>query len=92
MGSLSSIDYKRGLRSLNPSLTIYFYKGYSLPKMSVNGDIMQSAQEWCNMGLKARKPVLRVYNNKGTDQPAHLRRLINAFVIHFLERIIWALM
>ena len=27
-------------------------------------------------------------NNKGTDQPAHTRRLISAFVIHFLESII----
>ena len=27
-------------------------------------------------------------NNTGADQPAHLRRLISAFVIRFLERII----
>ena len=27
-------------------------------------------------------------NNEGPDQPAHLHRLISAFVIHFLERII----
>ena len=27
-------------------------------------------------------------NNKGTDQPAHPRRLISAFVIHLLENII----
>ena len=26
--------------------------------------------------------------NKGADQPAHLRRLISAFVIHLLESII----
>ena len=27
-------------------------------------------------------------NNKGADQPAHLRRLISAIIIHFLESII----
>ena len=27
-------------------------------------------------------------SNKGADQPAHTRRLISAFVIHFLESII----
>ena len=27
-------------------------------------------------------------NNKGADQPAHLRSLISAFVIHLLESII----
>ena len=27
-------------------------------------------------------------NNKGTEQPAHLRRLISAFVIRFMESII----
>ena len=30
-------------------------------------------------------------NNKGTDQPAHLRSLISAFVIHLLESIIYRL-
>ena len=27
-------------------------------------------------------------SNNGTDQPAHQRRLISAFVIHFLESVI----
>ena len=27
-------------------------------------------------------------NNKGADQPAHMRRLISTFVVHFLECII----
>ena len=27
-------------------------------------------------------------NNKGTDQPAHLRNLISAFVVHCLDSII----
>ena len=30
-------------------------------------------------------------NNTGTDQPAHLRSLISAFVIHFLESNIYTL-
>ena len=35
-----------------------------------------------HMDLYARKPVFRgVANNKGTDQPAHPRRLISTFVI-----------
>ena len=29
-------------------------------------------------------------NNKGADQPAHPQKVISAFVIHFLESIIWA--
>ena len=41
------------------------------------------------MGLNARKPFFeRFANNTGTDQPAHSRSLISAFVIHFLESII----
>ena len=30
-------------------------------------------------------------NNKGTDQPAHVRRLISTFVIQFLDHIIFKL-
>ena len=37
------------------------------------------------MGLYARKPVFGFVNNKGADQPVHPRRLINSFVIRFLE-------
>ena len=41
------------------------------------------------MGLVAGKPVFGgVGNNTGADQPAHLRSLISAFVIHFLENFI----
>ena len=36
------------------------------------------------MGLSARKPV----NNKGADQPAHLRSLFSAFDFCLLESII----
>ena len=35
-----------------------------------------------------RKPVLPYANNKGADQPAHLRSLISAFVIHCLKSLI----
>ena len=46
-----------------------------------------------HMGHDARKSVFRGFaNNTGADQPAHqrrlMRRLISAFVIHFLESII----
>ena len=41
-----------------------------------------------NMGLDVRNLSSRFANNKGADQPAHVRRLIRAFVIVFLERII----
>ena len=41
------------------------------------------------MGLDVRKPVFEGFaNNTVADQPAHLRSLISAFVIHFLESII----
>ena len=37
---------------------------------------------WDDMGLDAKKNCLRGFeNNKGTDQPAHPRRLTSAFVI-----------
>ena len=40
-------------------------------------------------GPRREKTCLRGFaNNTGADQPAHPRRLINAFVIRFLESII----
>ena len=42
-----------------------------------------------SIGPRCEKPCLwRFANNKGADQPAHPRRLISAFVISLLERII----
>ena len=39
-------------------------------------------------GPRREKTCLRGFaNNKGADQPAHLRSLINASVIHILESI-----
>ena len=35
-----------------------------------------------------RKCVMSYANNKGADQPAHLRSLISAFVVHSLDSII----
>ena len=41
------------------------------------------------IGPQREKTCLRWFsNNKGTDQPAHPRSLISAFVIHLLESII----
>ena len=40
-------------------------------------------------GLRREKPRLRGFaNNTGSDQPAHPRSLISAFVIHLMESII----
>ena len=40
-------------------------------------------------GPRREKTFLRRFeNNKGADQPAHLRSLISAFVIRLLESII----
>ena len=35
-----------------------------------------------------RKPVLPYVNNKGADQPVHLRSLISAVVVRYLDGII----
>ena len=45
------------------------------------------------MGCDVRKPVFVRWfaNNKGADQPAHLRSLISPFVNRFLESSIWKL-
>ena len=40
-----------------------------------------------NIGHDTRKSAPGFGNNKGADQPAHPRRLINTFVIRFLEYI-----
>ena len=53
---------------------------------------MVKTSTYHNMGLDARKPVFRgLGNNTDADQPAHPCSLISAFVIHFLERIIYKL-
>ena len=35
-----------------------------------------------------RKPVLPYADKKGTDQPAHPRSLISAFIVRFLDSMI----
>ena len=43
-------------------------------------------------GPQRKETCLRGYaNNTGADQPAHPRSLFSAFVIHFLESIIYKL-
>ena len=42
----------------------------------------------CKLSHIMRKPVYTIYNNKGADQPAHLRSLISAFVVRCLDSII----
>ena len=41
-----------------------------------------------NLGIDERNLSSGIANNKGTDQPAHPRSLISAFVIYLLESII----
>ena len=44
------------------------------------------------MGLDVKKPSFGGFaNNKGADQPAHPHSLISAFVIRFLESMIFKL-
>ena len=43
--------------------------------------IWASTREHLSLGVTNNKGT-----DKGTDQPAHLRRLISTFVIHFLEK------
>ena len=54
----------------------------------------QVRTDYCNhskLSPVMRKPVLPYANNKGADQPAHLRSLINAFVVRFLDSMIISL-
>ena len=48
-----------------------------------------SSEEYMSQAM--RKPVMPYANNKGADQPAHPRRLISAFVVRCLDRIVWYL-
>ena len=43
-----------------------------------------------DINLKVRKSDLLHSNNKGADQPAHLRSLISAFIIHSVEFNCWS--
>ena len=56
--------------------------------MHWNIRILIILQKHDNIGQCHEKIWLMHANNKCTDQPAQMRRLIGAFVIHFLESII----
>ena len=45
-------------------------------------------QDRYKIGLNARNPVFRVYEQKGADQPAYPRRVICVHVSRFMESII----
>ena len=58
---------------------------YRLPKNISRWESRQQSQ----YGPRREKTCLREFgNNTGTDQPAHPRSLISAFVVRFLESII----
>ena len=40
------------------------------------------------MSHMMRKPGYAIVNNKGADQPAHVRSLISTFVVHCLDSLI----
>ena len=49
-------------------------------------DLEKRTKKWLNM-VVAKIPdfvACEQQNNKGADQPAHSRRLISAFVVHYL--------
>ena len=74
-------SYNSSIFSLKDKVLFYF--GYKNQKHS------QKISDYCShMSHVVRKPVLPYANNKGTDQPAHLRRLISAFVVCWLDSII----
>ena len=67
------------LRWTHVILLILSCCGSFIPKLSLSSLVW--ATSWENLFLPHAK-------NKGTDQPAHLRSLINTFVVHCLDSII----
>ena len=59
----------------------YYWRFVEIVKSFVIIFVMKWASTWENLSSG-------VWNNTGTDQPAHPRSLISAFVIHFSESII----
>ena len=66
---------------------------------AVVSDVCMSEQDWHVLApiiaqvvvypnLKQLSHFMPYANNKDADQPAHLRSLISAFVVHYLDRII----
>ena len=61
--------------------------GWEIRKIIFNYALILKLESW--YGPRREKSVLRgLANNTGADQPAHLRSLISAFVILFLESFI----
>ena len=80
----STTEPLRSLRSANKALSWHTYDALFLSiadRMRLNAVLF---------GPQHEKTCLRgVANNTGADQPAHPRRLISAFVIRFLESILY---
>ena len=57
------------------------------PELDVLADFILKLRLF-QYGPRHDKTGLQVFANKGADQPAHPRRLISAFVICLMERII----
>ena len=68
-------------------LTMYVSRLMSLNSLLVSDAFCLLQMTPC-YGPRPEKTCQGFANNTGADQPAHLRRLISAFVIRFLESII----
>ena len=55
----------------------------------IKNNVMQRHHAKLSYGPRHEKTCLQGFgNNKGADQPAHMRSLISAFIIHSFESII----
>ena len=62
-----------------------------LKNIEVLYDLFDStdSQQVCTVRASSQENLTLLHaNNKGADQPTHLRSLVSAFVVRFLERII----
>ena len=72
------------------SFLMYFVEQIYTEYLTIFVDILKKCKPH-HMGLNTRNLSLGFWNNIGADQPAHLRSLISAFVIHLLESIMYEL-
>ena len=78
MDKLGKVFYKMDFKNCSKANTLKPQNGYFY--IGINP---------YDMGLHVRKPIFSgLRDNKAADQPAHPHRLIGAFVIRLLERII----
>ena len=75
---LSTISQHRVIVCINTPWTFLLFFGSTWIHDAVWPDYMSHVM---------KKPVLSYANNKGADQPAHLRSLISAFVVRCLDSI-----